>query len=94
MCGLISCDLRAPEHVGSELSCAGLARPWHGIFPDQGSDPRPLRWQADSLPLDHQGHPNTHSASQLRWVRNPDGASPGPFFQFLSQGVGQGWGLI
>ena len=26
-----------------------------GIFPDQGSNPGPLHWQADSLPLDHQG---------------------------------------
>ena len=28
-----------------------------GIFPDQGSNPRPLRWQADSQPLRHQGSP-------------------------------------
>ena len=26
-----------------------------GIFPDQGSNPRPLHWQADSQPLRHQG---------------------------------------
>ena len=26
-----------------------------GIFPDQGSNPCLLHWQADSLPLDHQG---------------------------------------
>ena len=26
-----------------------------GIFPDQGSNPRPLNWQADSQPLPHQG---------------------------------------
>ena len=25
-----------------------------GIFPDQGSNPRLLHWQADSVPLDHQ----------------------------------------
>ena len=29
-----------------------------GIFPDQGSNPCPLRWQADSQPLRHQGSPN------------------------------------
>ena len=29
-----------------------------GIFPDQGSNPRPLHWQADSQPLHHQGSPN------------------------------------
>ena len=27
------------------------------IFPDQGSNPCPLRWQADSQPLRHQGSP-------------------------------------
>ena len=38
-----------------------------GIFPDQGSDPCPLHWQADSQPLRHQGSPWAsafrHSAS-------------------------------
>ena len=28
-----------------------------GIFPDQASNPRLLHWQADSLPLSHEGHP-------------------------------------
>ena len=28
-----------------------------GIFPDQGSNPCPLHWQADSQPLCHQGSP-------------------------------------
>ena len=28
-----------------------------GIFPDQGSSPCPLHWQADSQPLHHQGSP-------------------------------------
>ena len=26
-----------------------------GIFPDQGTNPHPLHWQADSQPLRHQG---------------------------------------
>ena len=30
-----------------------------GIFPDQGSNPCPLHWQADSQPLHHQGSPGT-----------------------------------
>ena len=30
----------------------------HGIFPDQGSNPCPLHWQADSQPLRHQGSPH------------------------------------
>ena len=28
-----------------------------GIFPDQGSNPCPQHWQADSQPLRHQGSP-------------------------------------
>ena len=28
-----------------------------GIFPDQGLNPRPPHWQADSQPLRHQGSP-------------------------------------
>ena len=28
-----------------------------GVFPDQGSNPCPLHWQADSQPLRHQGSP-------------------------------------
>ena len=31
-----------------------------GIFPDQGSNPCPLHWQADSQPLRHQGSPTTN----------------------------------
>ena len=31
-----------------------------GIFPDQGSNPCPLHWQADSQPLRHQGSPKVH----------------------------------
>ena len=32
-----------------------------GIFPDQGSNPCLLHWQADSQPLCHQGSPGTVS---------------------------------
>ena len=37
-----------------------------GIFPDQGSNPCPLHWQADSQPLRHQGSPK--SVFLTRWV--------------------------
>ena len=30
---------------------------FRGIFPDQGWNPPPLHWQADSLPRSHQGSP-------------------------------------
>ena len=48
--------------------CAGSAIVAHGpscsaargIFPDQGSNPCPLHWQAESQPLRHQGSPRQH----------------------------------
>ena len=39
--------------VAHGLSCSAAC----GIFPDQGSNPCPLPWQADSQPLRHQGSP-------------------------------------
>ena len=39
--------------VVHRLSCSKAC----GIFPDQGSNPCLLHWQADSLPLRHQGSP-------------------------------------
>ena len=46
------------RHAGSVImahgpSCSTAC----GIFPDQGSNPCPLHWQADSQPLRHQGSP-------------------------------------
>ena len=41
------------------------------IFPDQGSNPCPLHWQADSQPLRHQGSPQVlffcASSEPHRW---------------------------
>ena len=42
--------------VAHEPSCSAAC----GIFPDQGSNPCPLHWQADSQPLRHQGSPRKH----------------------------------
>ena len=39
--------------MAHRLSCSAAC----GIFPDQGSNPCPLRLQADSQPLRHQGSP-------------------------------------
>ena len=39
--------------VAHGLSCSAAC----GIFPDQGPNPCPLHWQADSQPLRHQGSP-------------------------------------
>ena len=40
-----------------------------GIFPDQGSNPCPLHWQADSQPLRHQGSPQRCFLNALRLGR-------------------------
>ena len=39
--------------VAHRPSCSAAC----GILPDQGSNPCPLHWQADSRPLRHQGSP-------------------------------------
>ena len=36
-----------------------------GIFPDKGSNPSPLHWQADSQPLRHQGSPHVFILIQI-----------------------------
>ena len=36
-----------------------------GILPDQGSNPCPLHWQADSQPLRHQGSPGPISLMNI-----------------------------
>ena len=46
------------RRAGSVIVAHGLSRSAAcGIFPDQGSNPCPLHWQADSQPLRHQGSP-------------------------------------
>ena len=57
--GFSSCGAWAVGHVGSvlvahRLSCSTAC----GSFLDQGSNPYPLHWQADSSPLSHQGSPS------------------------------------
>ena len=39
-----------------------------GIFPDQGSNPCPLHWQADSQPLRHQGSPCVNTLTFILFV--------------------------
>ena len=55
--GFSSCGSRALEcslnNCGAQLSCSAA----RGIFPDQGLNPCPRHWQADSSPLGHQGSP-------------------------------------
>ena len=70
--GLSSCGSWALEHrlnrtvVAHGLSCPEAC----GIFPDQGLNPCFLHWQADSLPLSHQGSPGSILFAILRtsWI--------------------------
>ena len=41
----------------------GCHVPLQRIFPIQGSNPRLLHWQVDSLPVSHQGSPGCVEAS-------------------------------
>ena len=42
-------------------SAASVGPEAHGVVPDQGLNPRPLRWQVGSSALDHQGSPYSQS---------------------------------
>ena len=56
--GLNSCGSLL-ENTGSTGVAHGLSCPMAcGIFPDKGLNPCFLHWQADSLPLSHQGSRN------------------------------------
>ena len=55
------------RHAGSVVvehgpSCSAAC----GIFPDQGSNPCPLHWQADSQPLHHQGSPHPFLLNRVK----------------------------
>ena len=49
--------------VAHRPSCSAAC----GIFPDQGSNPCPLHWQADSQTLCHQGSPKDFLNMEGRW---------------------------
>ena len=49
------------QSPGSVVGAQGLrCSTTCGVFPGQGSNPCLLHWQADSLPLSHQGSPNKY----------------------------------
>ena len=52
--------------VAHGLSCSVAC----GIFPDQGSNPCPLHWQADSQPLRHQGSPKIFFVLSIMLILN------------------------
>ena len=55
-------------------SCGSRAQLLRGILPDQGSNPCPLHWQADSQPLHHQGSPwsSRFYIALGQWLRRKD----------------------
>ena len=56
--GLSHCRAQGSRRAGSAIVAHGPSRSAaRGILPDQGPNPRPLHWQADSQPLRHQGSP-------------------------------------
>ena len=56
------------EVVAHGLSCSEA----RGVFLDQGSNPSPLLWQVDSLPLSHKGSPLIILLkSWLAWFQTP-----------------------
>ena len=56
------------RRAGSVIVAHGPSRSAaHGIFPDQGSNPCPLHWQADSQPLRHQGSPGKYLINTCPW---------------------------
>ena len=62
---------RTFSFLAHRLSCSMAC----GIFPDWGSNPHLLHWQADSSPLSHQGSPGFSLDTDLNHLR----------FQFPSQ---------
>ena len=54
----ISCAGSLLPHMGSSLTHTGLVLSRHvgSQFLDQSSNPHPLDWKVDSLPLEHQGN--------------------------------------
>ena len=56
-CGLQPARLLCPWDAPHKKTGVGCYVPLQGILPTQGSNPRLLPWQAESLPLGHLGSP-------------------------------------
>ena len=87
-----TCSRRAGSVVVAHgPSCSAACR----IFPDQGSNPCPLHWQADSQPLRHQGSPrgskffSAHTQLSPSQVTGSIPSQPGlwPWHSWLAVGL-------
>ena len=81
---------------------AGSAAVAHGpscsaaraILPDQGSNPCPLHWQADSQPLRHQGRPRAPFIEHMFHIHRPGENRVAPLTPELpNRTLAQGHGL-
>ena len=71
------------RRAGSVVVAHGLSCPAAcGIFPDQGSNPCPLHWQADSQPLRHQGSPKSVTFNKRAGLALPSMLAPPPKYRF------------
>ena len=79
-----------PVAVAHRPSCTAAC----GIFPDQGLNPCPLHWQADSQPLHHQGSPQVYVLKERFLIlkeKKKEGIPGGPVvraWHFHCQGPG------
>ena len=65
VCGLLIAVASLVSETGSTVVAQELCSQAGGIFLDQGSNPSPLHWQAESQPLDCQGSPNSLTNSSI-----------------------------
>ena len=68
--------------VAHEPSCSAAC----GIFPDQGSNPCPLHWQADSQPLCHQGSPGSELLLLPTFTKHVQASAQMWLFWLLNRG--------
>ena len=85
-CSPPSCSVHGiPQAKNTGVGCHFLPQ---GIFLTQGSNPRLLHWQADSLPLSHQGNPN------LDGVHPVFGSNPQQVSQYQERWEGSALGPL
>ena len=87
------CGAQTLEHMGSVVVAHRLSCPKAcAIFPDQVSNPCPLRCQVDSYPLDHQGSPFSCFWGAVSLVsRRLGGEQPPKALTYLCFFIGVAW---
>ena len=98
--GLYPARLLCPWDFAGKDTGVGCHVLLQGIFPTQGSDPRLLHWQADSLPLVLSRKATYSSAAAAKLLQSclilgdpVDCSLPGSSIHGISQARGLEWGL-